>query len=245
MSQKFDEDIKLIRWLETNPEYKTMVRNAKGKVRQLKSPDNFFYNSQQFFMPLIMLIYGLIFATPRDFDGQTSAPESLKRDSNIVAGIVSGATLINAITNWPILYYAFKSFNLFYFAYLAPAIINLILLYWTNKSGTAVANAKRGKKVWFSAIGGTFFLLISMVQSLVAGIGSELINNRDELSYKLAREKIEEQSKLVNLTPQRHPKFQQYNEADRMCKDNQKKLENLPDGHWQRDSLYSETFGAY
>ncbi|NEQ76865.1 MAG: hypothetical protein F6K23_29885 [Okeania sp. SIO2C9] len=129
-----------------------MVRKARDKAKRKT-----WYSTQRFLGKLWIALHGLIFANARDFDGEESPPDSLKKDSDITAGVVSGATLINAITNLPILFYAFKDLSISSLALLtpgilttlAPLLINLILLNWTNKSGTAASDIKHGEKKFF------------------------------------------------------------------------------------------------
>lgn len=241
------EDKKLIEWLETNPDYEDMVRRAKDKT----TGEGNWYSIKRFSEKLWMALHGLIFANARDFDGEESAPDTIKKDSDITAGVVSGATLINAITNYPILLYAFQNLSISNLALLtpgmitavAPFIINVILLYWTNRSGTAASDIKHGEKKWFFGIGAFFFFLISLVQSVVAGVGSELINNRSELSYDLAQEKIEEQSALSSS--ERHSQYENYITARDACIKNRQLLITKPENSPERRSIFRDTYGTY
>lgn len=227
------EDLLLIEWLENNPDYKGLVKRAKrqGWFWEL------FYSLNP--KPLILFFLGFVMANPRRFDGQAFSPRDVRTDSEITADLVSGATLLNAITNMPILLFAFKGIGNVWVAPISSFIINLIVLNWTNQSGTAAAGRKPGKKLW-AQVGVAGFFAMSILQSFVAGIGAELINNRPALSYKLAEELIAEHDRKVKEV---QPNTDEYERILAQCVENQKILEGMPrtDPRW--DSLYVETNG--
>ncbi|MEB3829780.1 hypothetical protein [Phormidium sp. CCY1219] len=227
------DDLLLIEWLENNPEYQSLVKRAKRQGWFW----NLFYSLSP--KPLILFLLGFVMANPTHFNGKAFAPRDLRTDSEITADLISGATLLNAITNMPLLFFAFKGIGNIWVAPIASFILNLIVLNWTNQSGTATANRKPGKKFW-SRVGFAGFISMSLLQSFVAGIGAELINNRPALSYKLATELIEEHDRKVKAV---QPNTEAYEKTLAQCEANREELETLDRSDPRWDSLYVETHG--
>lgn len=234
LSASLSDDLLLIQWLEKNPDYVGLVKRSRRQGWFW----NLYYSLNP--KPPIVYILGFLQANPRHFDGEAFVPRDVRRDSEITADIVSGATLINAITNFPILLFAFKGLGNIWVAPVASFVLNLIVLNWTNLAGTATAGNRPGKKYW-AQVGFAGFLLMSILQSFVAGIGSELINNRPALSYKLAEELIEEHDRKIR---QVEPDTDAYERTFAQCQQNLQLLSQIPrtDPRW--DSLYVETNGS-
>lgn len=178
----FGEDLLLIRWLYTQ---------RPDLVELSKSSDNKNANSlKKIGLAALQMLVMVVWANPKAFDGNSLLSGDSKRNAELTSGVVSGATMFNALTNGPILFYAFRYIGL------APAVgisvlLNIIILWWTNQSSTTAANKKHGNKMW-SSVGVAAFLAMSTVQSVVAGVGTELMNNQDELSYIQAERLVDQ-----------------------------------------------------
>ncbi|MBO0351182.1 hypothetical protein J0895_19310 [Phormidium pseudopriestleyi FRX01] len=175
--------------------------------------------------------------------GQVFVSEELSKDSQITATVLSGATWINAITNWPILYYAFNNWGTI-IALSSTLVLDFLILNWTNNTGTAAASFKRGR-FWWSVAGIVAFFFVSMLQSIVAGIGAELINNQDELSNIKAGEIIDEyfQQLAANL----QVKKDEYQPDRSKCTQDVDRLEDkeLEYNSPERRSVYERAYGQY
>ncbi len=141
----------------------------------------------------------LVLANPDEFYGKNYATDELVEHSRMTARVVSIGSLFNAITNQPILFFAFKDFgNLF--ATIFSVILNLLIVKFTNDNGTAVAGRKYGNRAWAraAAVG---MISMSILQSIAAGVGCEAMNNRPELSRLKASLLIAQQTEnLENMS---------------------------------------------
>ena len=256
-----NQDLDLIEWLEksrldlvekakeleeeshnTSSSYdlvKTIKKKSKKVVEQW---------IDSWFSPDNHQVYGWIsshfFAQAENLHGQVFVSDELKKDSQITATVLSGATWINAITNWPILYYAFNSWGPI-IALSSTLVLDFLILNWTNNTGTAAAGGKRGR-FWWSVAGIIGFFLISMLQSIVAGIGAELINNQDELSHIKAGEIIDEY--FQQLTANLQTKKDEYQPYRSTCDEYAALLGNpdlLEYNSPQRRAIYERAYGQY
>ncbi|MGL4499276.1 MAG: hypothetical protein ACRCU2_09485, partial [Planktothrix sp.] len=173
--------------------------------------------------------------------GQVFVSEELSKDSKITATVLSGATWINAITNWPILYYAFNNWGPV-IALSSTLVLDFLILNWTNNTGTAAAGAKRGR-FWWSVAGIVAFFMISMLQSIVAGIGAELINNQDELSNIKAGQIIDEY--FQQLTANLQIKRDEYQPSRSQCTQDADRLIELEYNSPERRAVYERAYGQY
>lgn len=180
-------------------------------------------------------------AQANDLHGEVFVSDELEKDSKITAIVVSGATWINAMTNWPILYYAFNNWGTLV-ALTSTIILDFLVLTWTNNTGTAAAGGNKGKW-WWSWAGVMAFLLISTLQSIVAGVGAELINNQDELSQIKAGEIID--SYFVQLEANLSERNVAYKEYKNICDRDSEILKDMPYWDPKRNSLYLDTKGKY
>ena len=144
--------------------------NAAKAVNHLISPEA---------RKLLLKLLFLVWADPKVSDGRAILSGDADRHGQLTSSVVSGATLINAMTNAPILLYAFAFAGSSALA--LSTSLNVVILWWTNQVGTTAASRKQGNRLW-SITGAFAFLAMSTVQSLVAGIGAELTNNQAGIS---------------------------------------------------------------
>lgn len=254
-----NQDIDLIMWLE-NDSQSDLVNQAKKRQSERQeepNPKNVVSLIHKKVIELInqwietwklndlKKITGLVFshflARADDLHGEVFVTDELRKDSKITATVVSGATWINAMTNWPILYYAFNNWGTIV-ALTSTIVLDFLVLTWTNNTGTAAAGGNKGKLSW-SWAGVMAFLLISTLQSIVAGVGAELINNQDELSKIKAGEIID--SYFAQLESDVDRRNSLYEEYKTQCKADSETLKAMPYGDPERNSLYLATKGKY
>ncbi len=133
----------------------------------------------------------LVLADPEDFHGKSFVTEELEKHSKITAGFVSGTNLLNFFTNSPLFYYAFEGIGSGP-AFILMLAVDLIILKLTNFCGTAAAGGKKGIRCW-SLTAVIAFMTMGILQSVVSGMGVELINNRSTLATLRAEEIINKQ----------------------------------------------------
>ena len=210
-----NEDLLLIRWLYT--QRPDLVRQSQA------ASDSNASSLKKAMQAAGLILYAILWANPRAFDGQSIVSSDSERHAMLTSGVVSGATLFNAITNGPILFQSFR------YVGLAPALgisvlLNIIILWWTNQSGTAAANQKHGNKVW-SGVGIAAFLAMSTVQSVVAGVGAELLNNQEELSYLHAEQLVNDEIKELKAIAR--PLKIEANKVKQNCESARENLEEM------------------
>lgn len=185
---------------------------------------------------------GLLFADPENFHGKALVSQDLKKHSRRTAAMVSVSTLFNFFTNLPLLFYAFKSFGSLGVALLLALVTNGLILRFTNDAAAAVSTNKAGSRLW-SQVALLAMLLMNTLQSMVAGVGTELLLNQSGLSQFKAKLLIEKQHDRVEaLKALDNPK---YKEAKRRCESGEAKLENMERDHPRWDSLYVQLYGQW
>lgn len=228
-----NEDLLLIRWLYT--QRPDLVAQAQSDVH---SDTN---TLRKVGLAALQLIFAVIWTNPKAFDGHSMVSGDSERHAVVTSSVVSGATMFNAITNGPILFQSFRYIGL------APAmgisvLLNIIILWWTNQSGTAAANQKHGNKVW-SSVGIAAFLAMSMVQSVVAGVGAELLNNQEALSDIHAERLVDKE--IERLEEIAEPLKIQEEEVIKECKQGKKQLEEMKaTNHPGYDNKFIELYGV-
>lgn len=141
----------------------------------------------------------LVFANSEEFYGKHHATSELVEQSQLTARVISIGSLLNAITNQPILFFAFKDFGNGV-AMISSLMLNLLIVKFTNDNGTAVAGRKYGNRGW-TTVGAGAMIFMSILQSIAAGVGCEAMNNRPELSRLKANLLIAQQTKnLENIS---------------------------------------------
>ena len=174
------EDELLISWLKNEREDLVKTAEAKYQSKIAKVIDQLVVpETKRLFFRMLFIV----FADPNVFDGRSILSGDSKQHAQLTSGVVSGATLINAMTNAPILLYAFAYAGIA--ALPLSTSLNFVILWWTNQTGTTAASRKRGNRLW-SITGAVAFLAMSTVQSLASGIGAELINNQEGISTRKA-----------------------------------------------------------
>jgi hypothetical protein len=226
------EDQLLISWL----------RNEREDLVQLAKNESEENQPNKFIQPILAaakVLLFVVYADPKVFDGQSILSGESERHAQLTSGVVSGATLLNAITNWPILFYAFNYAGAAS-AWVLSSLLNVIILWWTNQAGTTAASRKHGNKMW-SGAGVLAFLAMSTIQSVVSGVGAELINNQEGLSYMKAEELVTDHVDQLEETYENWLGKQQA--AKRTCTSEEKSL-NSDSANFNREfvRVYGGTF---
>lgn len=172
-----NEDLLLLKWLHIHrPD---LVEKTQPQQFENKSSV-----TRGFSLFLLQIFLSVIWAKAEEFDGNAIKSNEIGQQAQLTSRVVSGATLFNAITNWPIPLHAFRSTGPV-LALSLSIVLNLIILWWTNQAGTTGASRKCGNKLW-SAAGIIAFIDISAVQSAVAGVRAALSTNQVKLAENYA-----------------------------------------------------------
>jgi hypothetical protein len=229
------------------PDPREESQQASDTLRELKpellqndsTPDGLKRAIAQVALPLLFL-KNLLFANADEFHGQNLVTDELVDHSRLTARVVSIGSLLNSITNQPILFFAFKDFGNV-FAIGASLVLNLLIIKFTNDNGTAVAGRKSGNRAW-ARTGAAAILAMSLLQSVAAGVGSEALNNRPQLARLKALELIERQSRNLEDMPVTSI------EVERARQDYEATLreyQNTPKDDPKWDALYVKLFGRW
>lgn len=184
--------------------------------------------------------------TPRsqDFYGTAAVSPELRRDAKLTTSLVSLATWLNFLSTQPLLWFAFGALGPLR---LVPSVgLNLLLLGLTNISATATAKAKPNNRSWsrWALMG---LISLNVIQSLLAGMGTELMLSRSKLQLRKAEELTEQviaqrESEVERL--EQAPQDSRFASVQQQCQKNTQKLDQLEHGSPQWDILYIRTFGT-
>ncbi|WP_159790376.1 hypothetical protein [Sodalinema gerasimenkoae] len=188
----------------------------------------------------VRFIQNLLFANPQDFHGRVYVTPELQEHSNLTARVISVASLFNAITNQPLLFFAFKDFA-GVAAILASLTLNLLLIKFTNDNGTAVAGRKYGNQSWAKA-GAAAMIAMSVLQSFAAGVGMEAMNNRPYLAELKAQEEIERQTENLQAIPATSEALEA---AQQEFQQLQGELVGIPRENPNWDTLHVQLYGTW
>ncbi len=223
----------LLQWIEQNPDYEELVKQAKGEKLSWKWPKPIQW--------LIQLVFNLLFANPEEFHGKAFVPKELKEHSQVTARVVSASSLLDFATNSPLLFFAFKDLGII-LALIVSTATNIIVLKFTNDTATAVSGRNRGNRLW-SRVGVLGLVSMNALQSLFSGIGVELLLNQSVLVEQKSAETIQEQiRKTEAIKDLQAPK---YKDAIAQCDKGNQELNSLPRSHPRWDSLYVQLQGRW
>lgn len=172
----------LIQWLKTNrPDLVDQVQNPQPpaeptistRVAQAKS-----------------VALSLAFVAPKSLHGGYHVTPELEKSAMGTAVVMSASNWIDAIGNFPIFFFAFKSLTFFPAAFMAIAL-SLPALVTGNALSAVVAQGHQGR--WKLAISALVLGLIplNILQTLATGIDVEVINNQPELAQMAAGQALE------------------------------------------------------
>jgi hypothetical protein len=222
-----------IKSIENNPQYQHLVEKAKAPLEKPEKPS--------FLQETLKLILELIIANSRDFHGQAFVSENLVKDAKNTARLVTVSSAIDASGNFSLVFYAFKDMGVLAIPF--TLLTTALILKFTNDTAAAASARKSQGKAW-SNLGIVGFILMSVLQSIVSGIGMELLLNQSGLSQFKAQQLIQEQTQRVeSLQEIDNP---QYKDALTRCKNGEKELNSFVDKeHPRRNSLYVQLYGTY
>ncbi|MFZ1029227.1 MAG: hypothetical protein WAN66_23740 [Limnoraphis robusta] len=189
---------------------------------------------------VLQFLKNLIFANPEEFHGKHYTTPQLEEHSRLTARVISVGSIFNAITNQPLLFFAFKDFGTFA-AILVSLILNLLIIKFTNDNGTAVAGRKYSHRAWSKA-GAWAMITMSILQSVAAGVGMEAMNNRPELARLKATESIQRQTQTLEDMP---VTTIAYERARQEYQELSQEFQGMSRSHGNWDNTYVRLYGPW
>ena len=222
----------LLTWVEQSPEYADLVRQAQAQSISGRQKSSW--------KRALRFITGLVFANSKDFHGTAIVPDILEGHSQLTASLVSVSSLLNFFTNNPLLFFAFKDIG--GFAWIMTLVTNGLILYFTNGTATAVSARKKSNYTW-SNVAIAAMLLMNALQSVVAGVGTELMLNQSGLSLMKAEREIE--SLIVRVEALEEQTSQEYLDAKERCDRGELQLKQIDRANPLWSSLYVRLYGRW
>ena len=183
----------------------------------------------------------LIIANPKDFHGNVYVTDELKKHASLTAKTNTIANCIDFISNAPFYFFCFT------FLGNAPAfilglLVNAGVLSFSNMTASITANRTKKNRAWANV--GIFGMVsISLVKSLLSGVGVELLNNPTGIQQQtvdyLVAEQVAKVEDLKNLdTPQ-------YENAKLKCQEGRANLARMTEEDRGYHGLFRDVHGLW
>lgn len=231
------EYLLLIDWIENSPKYKHIVDIADGKTVDKKLTKKEILSQP---------VKSIMLSNPEEYYGKCYVTDKVKQDAVVVSRIVNYSNLLDAVTNAPLWFFAFKSMGSIP-AFFLSFIISGVVLSFSNNLSTAIN--RKNQKALFTETFTAFSLLVilNIIQSLMSGVGTELFNNQDKLSQIKATDIVQEQlitthSYVENIKNNPSPR---YGEVKQQCESGEKELNGISRNNPRWDSLYANLYGTW
>lgn len=189
---------------------------------------------------LLLWIWFTLVANPRDMYGSAYITEDLEKEAGKTATILSSANLLDFALSQSILMFALSGYG---FVSIVSAVgVNLGLLSIKNNGGLLTVSRRKGSEGLRS---GGFFALasLSILSSLMSGVGTELMLNQSGLAQLKAQQEI----KLIELDVlSRKPKSSKlYEDAEVACNKAESELQKLSPSDPRYDAAYVKARGMH
>ena len=246
--------IQLTSWIESQPDLAYLVEAANNtpalykngskelNIAPLKEDiiSKRFSNKRarvkDFFWPSARSMRGDCFGT-KNFD------DTCGRAANTMAG----STIWDAISTVPFVQFALVNY-LKGAAFPAAVVISLLMMVISNIAGKTGANRAKGRAS-ISTLGLAFFILLSVVKTLLSGVGFDILVNQDgitkEYSNIVLNQQIEAKEKrLKELQTLNGPKLVNLQNS---CQPLQRKLNSIDKDLQPKtfETVYVQAYGTY
>lgn len=175
--------------------------------------------------------------------GKAYVTEELESHSRAVAGMVTIANLINAGTAFPLLLLTMADMGMF--GLLLAAGTNLGLINFGNQAGEVAAANKPGNQFW-SETGLIGLICLNLLQSVVSGVGTQLLLDRANISNRFADNLIYVQT----IEPlEAKVKIAQFDsdeiESKKKCQELEAELAKIQPNTPKSGRLFNQAYGSY
>ncbi|AFZ43539.1 hypothetical protein PCC7418_1341 [Halothece sp. PCC 7418] len=236
---EFYNDLALIQWIETNPDYADLVKEVDGIAVEETQEKNKL-------QPILSGIKDLFIADSKEYYGTAYVTPKVKGDAKVTALTVTASNNFDFLGNAPLFFFACQNLGNFPALFLSFAI-NLAILKFGNLIASSVVRGSQNAYQWstWAAIMG--LIPLNILQSFATGAGVELLNNRSQLNQihaqtLIAEQVAEETENLENLKSVEHPRYQAVKER---CEKGEAVLNRLERTNPRWDSLYVSLYGSW
>ncbi|MBE9221605.1 hypothetical protein IQ215_02740 [Cyanobacterium stanieri LEGE 03274] len=186
-------------------------------------------------------ISSVLIANPKDYYGNAYVTDELKKHAKITANTNSFANIIDFVSNAPFYFFCFKFLGNFP-AVILGLLIDVGVLSFSNITASTVANRTKKNRGWAN-IGIFGMVSISILKTLVSGIGVELLNNPTGIQQQTVDYLVAEQR--VKVEDLNNSDTSKYEEAEQKCQQGTQDLQKMTEGDRNYDALYQDVHGLW
>ncbi|MBE9117255.1 hypothetical protein IQ249_15245 [Lusitaniella coriacea LEGE 07157] len=224
----------MLRWLEAKPEFAHLreIAASEGELKQPQPPQ---------WQRALKSLKTLVWTEGSTLYGRSDVNPNLIQEAKTTATTLSAANLLNTLTAYPYLYYAFAGLGGL------GAVLTLLMGVLLTKTGntlgeTACRNSHRGEAL----TGLVGVVLLNLVLTLTSGPGIELLLDPPGLAERRGQELIREKVLDTHLQEQNLAQRQERaNLAQADCQAILQDLKALPADSLNRDLLYQQAYGTW
>lgn len=190
---------------------------------------------------LVEKISSCLIANPKDYYGNVYVTDKVKNDAKFTAYLNTFANGLDFVTNAPFYFFCFNFLSYF------PAVIlglltNAGVLSFSNITAATVANRSKKNRAWANV--GIFGMVsISIVKSLVSGIGVELLMNRTGIQQQAVDYFVAEQ--ITKVEALKNLDSPQYENAKSQCEQGRADLAKMTKEDIGYNALHVNVYGLW
>ncbi|MGI0481103.1 hypothetical protein ACN4EE_09955 [Geminocystis sp. CENA526] len=190
---------------------------------------------------LVEKISSCLIANPKDYYGNVYVTDKVKNDAKITAYLNTFANGFDFVTNAPFYFFCFN-FLSFFPALILGLLTSAGVLSFSNITAATVANRSKKNRAWANV--GIFGMVsISIVKSLVSGIGVELLMNRTGIQQQAVDYFVAEQ--IAKVEALKNLDSPQYENAKLQCEQGRAKLATMTEQDRDYDALRVDVNGLW
>lgn len=237
------DDVRLlIQWIESHPEYSMLVDQALQDRRVIPKGKQ---QPMQLWQKALLWGRDQVLAKGDELHGDAIIISGVQRDADVTARVITSGNLINLVGTFPLFFFSLKSLGAL--SWPLSIVTSLLLLKISNDTASVVARGKRGSRSWAYTAALCGFVPLSLLQSIVSGIGSELFNNQPVLAQDWATTLVENRFEAQNQNIERlkTSSTPTYLATERDCREGKAELSKLPKSDPRWDMQYSKLYGTW
>lgn len=238
------DDVRLlIQWIESHPEYSMLVDQALQDRRVI--PKGKQQQALHSWRKALQWGRDQVLAEGDELHGDAIIIPGVQRDAEVTARIITSGNLINFVGTFPLFFFALKSLGAL--SWPLSIVTSLLLLKISNDTASVVARGKRGSRSWAYTAALCGFVPLSLLQSIVSGIGSELFNNQRILAQDWATTLVENrfEAQNQNIEKLKNSSTPSFLAIEKDCREGKAELSKLPKSDPRWDMQYSKLYGTW